>query len=158
MIDPKQLVSTKTETLECKKPSSLAVDSWHFGFMAIGIYVGSGVILVGSLRNKIGNFVKPNTFDPKQHSFIVANGCKIWNSEVIRICANTIFRYMYLHVPWNTMLPIMESHIACCRMLLQQTPTGAWRQSVCMAHNSVCAEVMHVNVKWLWHVKPRWHK
>jgi hypothetical protein len=27
MIDPKQLVSTKTETLECKKPSSLAVDS-----------------------------------------------------------------------------------------------------------------------------------
>ena len=44
------------------------------------------------------------------------------------------------------MLPIMESAIACCRMLLQQTPTGAWRKSICMAHNSVCAEVMHMNV------------
>jgi hypothetical protein len=27
MIDPKQLVSTQTETSECKKPFSLAVDS-----------------------------------------------------------------------------------------------------------------------------------
>ena len=44
MIDPKQLVSTKTETLECKKPFSFAIDSWHYGFAAIGIYVASGVI------------------------------------------------------------------------------------------------------------------
>jgi hypothetical protein len=47
----------------------------------------------------------------------------------------------------NTLLPIIESPIACFRMLLRQTPTGAWGQSVCMAHNSVCAEVMHMNVK-----------
>ena len=149
---PKQLVSTKNRNVECEKYFSHVVESWYYGFWAVGSYVASGVILlVGSLRRKISLFFffKPNTRDPKKPAFLIANGCKVWNSEVLQICANAIFGFMYLYDLWNIVLPIMESTIACFRMLLQQTPTGAWRQSICMAHNSVCAEVMHMNVKWL---------
>jgi len=66
MIDPKQLVSTKTETLECKKTflsCRLQLTLWVHGYRYLCSIRCD--ILVGSLRHKIGHSVKPNTSDPQ---------------------------------------------------------------------------------------------